>query len=189
MTFGWNRGLGWGWGFRKGFNFENLLIYLWCDLALLVGSRQELWNKFHSLVPLKIWNCTEPIIFGKMQSLGMKAGTLDENAKLTPCVLQWLKEDEARSNTARFGDLTHAIQISQVRRRIRTASPGQEGPSLDESVQGLDLNAAVGLTSYSRDELWKAHGPQTLQEACSTENMTTQKKAVQQPSKEGSHRV
>ena len=124
-----------------------------------------------------------------MQSLGKKAGTLDENAKLTPCVLLWLKEDEARSNTARFGDLTHAIQISQVRRRIRTASPGQEGPSLDESVQGLDLNAAVGLTSYSRDELWKAHGPQTLQEACSfvgrvvkfsTENKITEGKAVQQ---------
>ena len=73
--------------FRKGFNLGNLLTYLWCDLALLVGSRQELWNKFHSLVPLKIWNCTEPMIFGKMQSLNMKAGTLDENAKLTPCVL------------------------------------------------------------------------------------------------------
>ena len=41
--------------------------------------------------------------------------------------------------SARFGDLTHAIQISQVRRRIRTASPGQEGPSLDESVEGLNL--------------------------------------------------
>ena len=107
-----------------------------------------MWNKYHSLVPLKIWNCSEPIIFGKMQSLSMKAGTLEENAKLAPCVLLWLKEDETRSNTARFGDLTHAIQISQVRRRIRTASPGQDGPSLDESVQGLDLNAAVGLTSY-----------------------------------------
>ena len=124
-----------------------------------------------------------------MQSLSMKAGTLDENAKLAPCVLSWLKEDKNRSNTTRFGDLTHAIQISQVRRRIRTASPGQEGPSLDESVQGLDLNAAVGLTSYSRDELWKAHGPQTLQEACSfvgrvvdtsTEKKITKGKAVQQ---------
>ena len=26
---------------RKGFNLENLLTYLWCDLALLVGSRHE----------------------------------------------------------------------------------------------------------------------------------------------------
>ena len=93
------------------------------------------------------------MIFGKMQALSMKAGTLQENAKLAPCVLQWLKEDAAHSNTARFGDLTQAIQISQVRRRIRTASPGREGPSLDESVKGLDLNATVGLTSYSRDEL------------------------------------
>ena len=62
-------------------------------------------------------------------------------------------------------------------------------PTLDESVQGLDLNAAVGLTSYSRDELWKAHGPQTLQEAysfvgrvvdTSTEKKITKGKAVQQ---------
>ena len=77
--------------FRKGFNLENLLIYLWCDLVLLVGSRQELWDKYHSLVPLKIWKCSEPIIFGKMQSLSMKAGTLEENAKLAPCDLLWLQ--------------------------------------------------------------------------------------------------
>ena len=101
---------------RKGFN---LLIYLWCNLALLVGSRQEVWNKYHSLVPLKIWNCSEPIIFGKMQSLSMKAGTLEENATLTSCVLFWLKEEDARSNMARFSDLTHASQISQARRRIK----------------------------------------------------------------------
>ena len=91
---------------------------------------------------------------------------MQKNAKLTPCVLQLLKEDEARSNTARFGDLTLSIQTSQVRRRIRMASPGQEGPTLDESVHGLDLNAAVGLTSYSNDELWRAHGPQTSQAHC-----------------------
>ena len=118
----------------------------------------------------------------------MKVGSLNENAKLAPCVLSWLKEDMARSNTARFGNLTTAIQISQVRRKIRTASPGRDGPSLDEVVQGLDLNAAVGPTSYSRDELWKAFGPQTLHEACSfvgrvvefsTENKITQGKAVQ----------
>ena len=68
-----------------------------------------------------------------MQTLSMKAGTIQENAKLTPCVLQWLKEDEARSNMARFGDLTLVIQTSQVRRKIRTAFPGQEGTTLDES--------------------------------------------------------
>ena len=48
---------------------------------------------------------------------------------------------------ARFGDLTHTIQISQV--------------------SGLNLNVAGGLPSFSNDELWKAHGPQTLQQACS----------------------
>ena len=108
-----------------------------------------MWTKYHSLVLLKIWNCNEPIIYGKLQTLSMKAGSKEENAKLIPCVLQWLKADEARSKMARFGDLTLAIQTSQVRRRIRMASPGQDSPTLDESVQGLDLNAAVGLTSYS----------------------------------------
>ena len=114
---------------------------------------------------------------------------IKENVKLRPCVLQWLKEDETRSNTARFGDLTRAIQTSQIRRRIRMASPGQDGPTLAQSVSGLNLIAAVGLTSYSNDELWKAHGPQTLQQACSfvrrivksmSENDNTVSKAVQQ---------
>ena len=105
------------------------------------------------------------MIYRKLQAHSMTAGTLEENAKLLPCVLQCLKADEARSNTARLDDLTLAIQTSQVRRRIRTASPGQDGPTLDQSVSGLDLNAAVGLTSYSNDDLWKTHVPQTLQEA------------------------
>ena len=144
---------------KKSFGLGYLLTYLCCDLALLVGSKQEMWNKYHSLVPLKIWNCREPMIYGKLQALSMTAGTLEENAKLLPCVLQWLKADEARSNTARLGDLTLAIQTSQVRRRIRTASPGQDGPSLDQSVSGLDLNAAVGFTSYSNDDLWRTNGP------------------------------
>ena len=52
---------------KKDFGFENILNYLWWDLALLVGSKQDMWNKYHSLVLLKIWNCNEPIIFGKMQ--------------------------------------------------------------------------------------------------------------------------
>ena len=69
------------------------------------------------------------------------------------------------------------------------ASPGQEGPTLDQSVQGLDLNAALGLLSYSGDELCKANDPQTLQETCSfvgrvvkyaAENKITEVKAVQQ---------
>ena len=97
----------------------------------------------------------------------MKVGSLKENAKLAPCVLSWFKVDMARSNTARFGDMTTAIQISQVRRKIRTASPGRDDPSLDEVVEVLDLNAAVLPQSYSRDELWRTFGPQTLQEACS----------------------
>ena len=97
----------------------------------------------------------------------MEAGNWKKNDKLRPCVLQWLRADVSRSNTARFGDLTHAIQISQVRRRIRTASPGQGDPTLDQSVSGLNLNVARGPPSFINDELWKAHGPQTLQQAYS----------------------
>ena len=29
---------------KKSFGLGNLLTYLWCDLALLVGSKQEMWN-------------------------------------------------------------------------------------------------------------------------------------------------
>ena len=95
----------------------------------------------------------------------------------------------ARSNTARLSNLTSAIQTLQVSRRIRTASPGQDGPTLDQSVSGLDLNAAAGLTSCSNDELWRIHGPQTLQQACSfvrrvvksmSEDQITEGKAVLQ---------
>ena len=73
--------------FKKDFCLKNILKYLWCDLALLVDSKQEMWYKFHSLIPLKVWNCNKPMIYGKMQSHRMKAGTLEENAKLNPCVL------------------------------------------------------------------------------------------------------
>merc|ERR1711893_508764 len=86
--------------------------------------------------------------------------------KLYPCVLRWLKGDETRSITARFGDLTHPIQTSQVRRKVRTTSPGRD-LSLDESVGELNLNVAAGPASYSNDELWKAQGPQTLRDTCS----------------------
>ena len=120
---------------KKSFGLGNLLTYLLCDLAMLVGSKQEPWNRYNHLVPLKIWNCREPVIYGKLQSLSMEAGAIEENVKLRPCVLHWLKEDETRSNTARFGDLTRAIQTSQIRRRIRTASPGQNGPP---NLQGLN---------------------------------------------------
>ena len=74
----------------RSFSLVNLLTYLWCDLAMLVGSIQESWERCHHLVPLKIWNCKGPV---KLQSLSMEAGN---------CVLQWLREDETRSNTARF---------------------------------------------------------------------------------------
>ena len=102
-----------------------MLTYLWCDMAMLVGLKQEPWTRYNQLVPLKIWNCREPVIYGKLQNLSMEAGTLKDNVKLHPCVLQWLKADETRSNKARFGDLTLAIQTSQVSRSVRTVSPGQ----------------------------------------------------------------
>ena len=168
--------------FAKSFGLRNMLTYLWCELAMLVGKKQEAWTRYNKLVPLKIWNCREPIIYGKLQSLSLEAGTNKENVKLHPCVLQWLKGDETRSITARFGDLTHAIQTSQVRRKVRTTSPGRD-LSLDESVGELNLNVAAGPASYSNDELWKAQGPQTLRDACSfvrrvVESMSTNKTSV-----------
>ena len=167
----------------KSFGLKNILTYLWCELAMLVGKKQEAWTSYHKLVPLKIWNCREPVIYGKLQSLSLEAGTSSTgNIKLHPCVLQWLKVDETRSNTARLGDLTHAIQTSQVRRKVRTTSPGWD-LSLDESVVELNLNIAVGPVSYSNNELWKAQGPQTLRDACSfvrrvVELMSTNKTSV-----------
>ena len=77
----------------RSFSLANLLTYLWCDLAMLVGSKQESWHRYHHLVPLKLWNCREPVIYGKLQSLSMEAGILQKIVKSRPCVLQWLKED------------------------------------------------------------------------------------------------
>ena len=173
----------------RSFPLGSLLTYLWCELAMQVGSIQESWDRYHHLVPLTIWNCKVNVIYGKLQSLSMEAGDWKENDKLRSCILQWFRADMSRSNTARFGDLTHAIQISQVRRKIRTASPGRGDPTLDQSVNGLDLNVAGGPPSYSNDELWRAHGPQTLLEACSfigrvikssSENQSSVCKALQQ---------
>ena len=151
--------------FAKSFGSRNIQTYLWCELAMLVGKKQEAWTRYNNLVPLKLWS-REPVIYGKLQSLSLEAGTSTTgNIKLHPCVLNWLKVDETRSNMARFGDLTRAIQTSQVRRKVRTTSPGRDNLSLDESVGGLNLNVAVGPVSYSNDALWKAQGPQTLLEA------------------------
>ena len=41
---------------EKSFGLGNLLTYLWCDLAILVGLKQEPWSRYNHLVPLKIWN-------------------------------------------------------------------------------------------------------------------------------------
>ena len=65
-----------------------------------MGTRQDLWEKYHSIVSIKIWNCVEPMIRGEMQVLELKAGEIKENAKLMTCVYQWLTSDEAYSNTA-----------------------------------------------------------------------------------------
>ena len=45
-------------------------------------------------------------------------------------------------------------------------SPGQDSSPLDEGVQQLSLNAGEGQKkTFSRDELWKTFGPQTLHDA------------------------
>ena len=86
--------------FKRTFGLENLLNYLWCDVALLVSTRQNLWEKDHSIVPIKIWNCVEPMIRDEMKVLELKAGGIKEDAKLMTYVYQWLTSDEAYSNTA-----------------------------------------------------------------------------------------
>ena len=63
----------------KSFGLKNLLTYLWCDLAMLVGLKQEPWTRYNHFVPLKIWNCREPVIYGKLQHLSMEAGTIKDN--------------------------------------------------------------------------------------------------------------
>ena len=97
--------------FKKDLGLENVLNYLWCDVILLVCTKQDLWEKYHSLVPLKLWNCIEHIISGKLKALDIRGGLIKENANLLPCVYQCLMADEAHFNTARFGDLTSAIQV------------------------------------------------------------------------------
>ena len=72
--------------FKKEFGLGNVLNYLWCDVALLVGTKQHLWEKHHSIVPLKIWNCFEPVVRGHMYALKLKAGMIKENAELLTCV-------------------------------------------------------------------------------------------------------
>ena len=95
-----------------------------------------------------------------MQALELKAGMMKENAKLMTCVYKWLTLYEAYSNTARFGNMTSAIQAQRVNRRIRVASPGQDSSILDEGVQQLSLNAAEGQNkTFSRGELWRTFGP------------------------------
>ena len=65
------------------------------------------------------------------------------------CVYKWLKSDDAHSNTARFGNMTLAIQAQRVKRRIRVAFPGQDSSTLDEGVQQLSINAAEGQNKMS----------------------------------------
>ena len=76
--------------FMKDFDLENFLNHLLCNVVLLVGTEQELWEKYPSLVPLKILNCIQHIISFKMQDLGIKTlgikGLIKENAKLLPCL-------------------------------------------------------------------------------------------------------
>ena len=103
-----------------------------------------------------------------MQALGVRAGLIKENAKLLPFVYKWLWADEARSNTARFGNMTAVIQVQRVKRRIILVSHGgQDNSFLKMCVQALSFNAAKGQPlTFSRDELPNTFGPQNQQVAC-----------------------
>ena len=34
------------------------------------------WTRYNNLIPLKLWNCREPVIYRKLQHLSMEAGAL-----------------------------------------------------------------------------------------------------------------
>ena len=45
----------------------------------LVGDRQDLWEKYHSLVNLKVSNCIHQLISGKIMALALKGQKVKEN--------------------------------------------------------------------------------------------------------------
>ena len=59
-----------------------MLDNLWCDFIILVDEDQTMWEKYHSLVPLKLWNCNPLIIKSKVVALAHNGRTVKENSRL-----------------------------------------------------------------------------------------------------------
>jgi len=84
---------------------KNLLTILCGKADLIVQQKPELWEIFHSLIPLKVWNVNPHVIKGKVAVLA---------AKVTKII--WLKNEENA-----FGDGTQATsKQGQVKTSVRT---------------------------------------------------------------------
>ena len=119
------------------------------------------WEHFHEAVLLKVWNCNTHVIKAKMEKLTQKVAAVREES----AVNQWLSEDETRTITPAFGDLTMviALQLDPSKRRGRTGGNTRYA-SLENIVNNLDLNGDGSLTTVAGDDLWLSYGPQSLEE-------------------------
>ena len=131
--------------FKCEFGHENLLNYLWCKNFVLVYCNQIMWKKYHSLVPLKLWNCNPLIIKSKLVALAHKGRTVKENSRRISCVYQLLKANEENFNSKSFGNLAPAMAACRVRKTVRRASPSSlDSSKLYLSVQSLSLSSTEG---------------------------------------------
>ena len=77
---------------KHEFGRKNLLTNLCGETDPTVQQKPQLGEKFHSLVPLKVWNVNPHVIKGKVTVLA---------AKVTR--IRWLKNEESVKTDA-FGD-------------------------------------------------------------------------------------
>ena len=70
------------------------------------------------------------------------------------------------ANTPAFGDGTQAVarQHAPSIQRIRTGSIARDA-SIENCVQNHNLNPEDGIPTITGDDLWRRHGPQTLNQA------------------------
>ena len=127
-----------------------------------------MWEKYYSLVPLKLWNCNPPIIRGKMLALALKGKTVKENLRLLSYVYSWLNASNENTNSSRSGHLTLAIVAQRVRKAVRTTFPSSSldcsNPDLGVQRLSLSFNEGQQQLTYSGNELWEDIRPQTLQD-------------------------
>ena len=115
--------------FNKGkheFCGKDLLTYLWCKTVLKVKQSPGMWEKFHKLVALKVWNVHSQVIKGKLETLASKAADIQEESKLQSVVCQRLKYDANNVNTPSFWE--------QVEQHVRTGGNNRLGVHKSETL-------------------------------------------------------